>query len=233
MTRLPRKGWSKGRGTAISRGVTLRLPRRPLLALAGLALLAPVGASAANPSPVAAPSNPTPVAATPSQPSTPSTSSHTSTYTPARTYTPSPPSGPTAAQLAAQRAAARRVKAQAKAHKLALQRQRHQHQLLAAAQTHAEAVLRTELAAARRTDAVDTLAVSVADSIGAAPAGELPRAAASSGASSGGGGSIPLPALALAACAGLLGIGAAFASRRGVGFATAALSLIVLLVAGI
>jgi hypothetical protein len=217
--------------------VTLRLPSRPLLVLTGLALLAPVGASAANPSPtpVAAPSNPTPVAANPSAPSTPSTPStptrsYTPTYTPA--YRPPAPSGPTAAELAAQRAAAKKAKAQAKARKLALLRHRHQMQLLAAAQTHAEAVLRTELAAARRTDAVDTLAVSVADSIGAVPARELPRAAAS--ASGGGGGSsLPIPALALAACAGLLGIGAAFTARRGAGFATAALSLIVLLAAGV
>ena len=166
-------------------------------------------------------------------PSTPSTPpAPTRTYT--RTYTPpatTAPSGPTASQLAAQRAAAQKAKAQARAHKLAALRHRHQVQLLAAAQTHAEAVLRAELAAARRTDAVDTLAVSVADSIGAVPAGGLPRAAASAGA--GGGASFPLPALALAACAGLLGIAAAFASRRGVGFATAALSLIVLLAAGI
>ena len=216
--------------------MTLRLPSRPLLVLTGLALLAPVGASAANPSPtpVAAPSNPTPVAANPSAPSTPSTPStptrsYTPTYTPA--YRPPAPSGPTAAQLAAQRAAAKKAKAQTKARKLALLRHRHQMQLLAAAQTHAEAVLRTELAAARRTDAVDTLAVSVTDSIGAVPARELPRAAAS--ASDGGGGSLPIPALALAACAGLLGIGAAFTARRGAGFATAALSLIVLLAAGV
>jgi hypothetical protein len=217
--------------------VTLRLPSRPLLVLTGLALLAPVGASAANPSPtpVAAPSNPTPVAANPSAPSTPSTPStptrsYTPTYTPA--YRPPAPSGPTAAQLAAQRAASKKAKAQAKARKLALLRHRHQMQLLAAAQTHAEAVLRTELAAARRTDAVDTLAVSVTASIGAVPARELPRAAAS--ASAGGGGpSLPIPALALAACAGLLGIGAAFTARRSVGFATAALSLIVLLAAGV
>jgi hypothetical protein len=217
--------------------VTLRLPSRPLLVLTGLALLAPVGASAANPSPtpVAAPSNPTPVAANPSAPSTPSTPStparsYTPTYTPA--YRPPAPSGPTAAQLAARRAAAKKAKAQAKARKLALLRHRHQVQLLAAAQTHAEAVLRTELAAARRTDAVDTLAVSVTASIGAVPARELPRAAAS--ASGGGGGSsLPIPALALAACAGLLGIGAAFSARRGAGFATAALSLIVLLAAGV
>ena len=107
-------------------------------------------------------------------------------------------------------------------------------QLLAAAQTHAEAVLRTELATARRADAVDTLAVSVADSIGAAPGGELPRAAASpAGSGSGGGSSLPVPAIALAACAGLLGIAAAFAARRGMGLATAALSLLVLLLAGI
>ena len=217
--------------------MTLRLPSRPLLVLTGLALLAPVGASAANPSPtpVAAPSNPTPVAANPSAPSTPSTPStptrsYTPTYTPA--YRPPAPSGPTAAQLAAQRAAAKKAKAQTKARKLALLRHRHQMQLLAAAQTHAEAVLRTELAAARRTDAVDTLAVSVTASIGAVPARELPRAAAS--ASGGGGGSsLPIPALALAACAGLLGIGAAFTARRGAGFATAALSLIVLLAAGV
>ena len=217
--------------------MTLRLPSRPLLVLTGLALLAPVGASAANPSPtpVAAPSNPTPLAANPSAPSTPSTPStptrsYTPTYTPA--YRPPAPSGPTAAQLAAQRAAAKKAKAQAKARKLALLRHRHQMQLLAAAQTHAEAVLRTELAAARRTDAVDTLAVSVTASIGAVPVRELPRAAAS--ASGGGGGSsLPIPALALAACAGLLGIGAAFTARRGAGFATAALSLIVLLVAGV
>ena len=217
--------------------MTLRLPSRPLLVLTGLALLAPVGAGAANPSPtpVAAPSNPTPVAANPSAPSTPSTpSTPTRSYTP--TYTPAyrapAPSGPTAAQLAAQRAASKKAKAQAKARKLALLRHRHQVQLLAAAQTHAEAVLRTELAAARRTDAVDTLAVSVTASIGAVPARELPRAAASA---SGGGGdsSLPIPALALAACAGLLGIGAAFTARRGAGFATAALSLIVLLAAGV
>lgn len=217
--------------------MTLRLPSRPLLVLTGLALLAPVGASAANPSPtpVAAPSNPTPVAANPSAPSTPSTPStptrsYTPTYTPA--YRPPAPSGPTAAQLAAQRAAAKKAKAQAKARKLALLRHRHQMQLLAAAQTHAEAVLRTELAVARRTDAVDTLAVSVTDSIGAVPARELPRAAASAS-DSGGGSSLPIPALALAACAGLLGIGAAFTARRGAGFATAALSLIVLLAAGV
>ena len=217
--------------------MTLRLPSRPLLVLTGLALLAPVGASAANPSPtpVAAPSNPAPVAANPSAPSTPSTPStparsYTPTYTPA--YRPPAPSGPTAAQLAAQRAASKKAKAQAKARKLALLRHRHQVQLLAAAQTHAEAVLRTELAAARRTDAVDTLAVSVTASIGAVPARELPRAAAS--ASGGGGGSsLPIPALALAACAGLLGIGAAFTARRSAGFATAALSLIVLVAAGV
>ena len=217
--------------------MTLRLPSRPLLVLTGLALLAPVGASAANPSPtpVAAPSNPAPVAANPSAPSTPSTPStparsYTPTYTPA--YRPPAPSGPTGAQLAAQRAASKKAKAQAKARKLALLRHRHQVQLLAAAQTHAEAVLRTELAAARRTDAVDTLAVSVTASIGAVPARELPRAAASASAG-GGGSSLPIPALALAACAGLLGIGAAFTARRGAGFATAALSLIVLLAAGV
>jgi hypothetical protein len=214
--------------------VTLRLPSRPLLLLAGLALLAPVGASAANPSPtpVAAPSNPTPVAANPSTPSTP-THSYTRTYTPPATTR---PSGPTATQLVAQRAAARKLKTQAKARKLAAQRHRHQMQLLAAAQTHTEAVLQAELAAARRSDAVDSLAVSVVASIGAAPAGELPRASSSNAASGGGGGgtSFPLPALALAACAGLLGLAAAFTARRGVGLVTAALSLLVLLlVAGI
>ena len=107
-------------------------------------------------------------------------------------------------------------------------------QLLAAAQAHAEAVLRAELTAARRTDAVDTLAISVTDSIGAAPARELPQASASHSASgSGGAGSLPIPALALAAAAAILGIGAAFAARRSIGFATASLSLLVLLVAGI
>jgi hypothetical protein len=215
--------------------VTLRLPSRPLLALAGLALLAPVAASAASPSPapVAAPSNPAPVAASPTQPSTPTTT-RTSSRTYTRTYTPPAPSGPSAAQLAAQRAATQRAKAQARARKLAEQRRLHQMQLLAAAQTHSEAVLRSELAAARRADAVDTLAVSVADSIGAVPGGELPRVAASPASGSGGGGaSIPVPVIALAACAGLLGIAAAFAARRGVGLVTAALSLIVLLLAGI
>jgi hypothetical protein len=142
-------------------------------------------------------------------------------------------SGPTAAQIAAQRAAEARAKAQAKAKALAARRHRHQLQLLAAAQTHAEAVLRAELAAARRSDAVDSLALSVADSIGAAPARELPRAAASIGGAGGGGASFPIPALALAACAGLLGLAAAFASRRGVGFVTASLTLLLLLVAGI
>ncbi|MDP9255084.1 MAG: hypothetical protein M3Q31_00785, partial [Actinomycetota bacterium] len=163
-------------------------------------------------------------------PSTP-TRSYTPTYTPA--YSPPAPSGPTAAQLAERRAAAKKAKAQAKARKLAVLRHRHQMQLLAAAQTHAEAVLRTELAAARRTDAVDTLAVSVTASIGAVPARELPRAAVSAGSSGGGGPSIPLVAMMLAGCAGLLGIAAAFAARRSVGFATAALSLVVLLAAGV
>ena len=106
-------------------------------------------------------------------------------------------------------------------------------QLLAAAQAHAEAVLRAELTAARRTDAVDTLAISVTDSIGAAPARELPQAAASHSASGSGDASLPIPAIALAAAAAILGIGAAFAARRGMGFATASLSILVLLVAGI
>jgi hypothetical protein len=178
------------------------------------------------------------VAATPSSPSTPATTS--SPPTPTRTYTrtytppatPATPAAPSASQLAAQRAAVQRAKAQAKARKLAELRHVHQMQLLAAAQTHTEAVLRTQLAAARRTDAVDELAVSVAGSIGAAPTGQLSRAAASSG-GGGGGASLPIPALALAACAGLLGIGAAFASRRGAGLVTAALALFALLVAGI
>ena len=212
----------------------LRLPSRPLIAFACLALAAPVAASAADPSPtpVAAPSNPTPVAATPTQPSAPSTTTQR-TYTSTRTYTPRvnvAPSGPTAAQRAATVRAARQAKARkaAKARK-----ERRQLQLLAAAQTHAEAVLRAELTDARRTDAVDRFAVSVADSIGATPAGDLPRAAAAAASGGSGGSSIPLPALMLAACAALLGIGAAFASRRGVGFATAALSLLVLLLTGI
>lgn len=212
----------------------LRLPSRPLIAFACLALAAPVAASAADPSPtpVAAPSNPAPVAATPAQPPAPPpttqrTSTSTRTYTPPATVT---PTGPTAAQ----RAAAARAQKQAKARKAAAaRRERRQLQLLAAAQTHAEAVLRAELTAARRTDAVDRFAVTVADSIGAAPAGDLAQAASGPAKESGGGGSIPLPALMLAACAALLGIGAALASRRGVGFATAALPLLVLLLTGI
>jgi hypothetical protein len=81
---------------------------------------------------------------------------------------------------------------------------------------------------------VDLLAGSVAASIGALPAGErASTAAASAASSSSGGGSMPLPALLLAACAGLLGLGAAFASRRGLGFATAALPILALLLAGI
>jgi hypothetical protein len=215
--------------------VTPRLPSRPLLALVGLALLAPAAATAANPSPVAAPTSPAPVAATPPQtPVTPPPATTTRrTYTPAPTYTPPAkvtPTGPTPAQ----RAAARRAQQKLKAHTLALARQhRRQVQLLAAAQTHSEAVLRTELAAAKRANAVDLLAGSVAESIGAAPAGRLEGAAAAPAAAGSGGGSMPLPALMLAACAALLGAGAAFASRRGVGFATASLSLLVLLLAGI
>jgi len=205
---------------------------RPLLALACLAFVAPVAASAADPpAPVAAPSNnPAPVAATPTQPPTPPASQpRTYTYTPSRTYRPRATStGPTAAQLAA----ARRARQQAKARKAAATRRaRHQFQLLAAAQTHAEAVLRAELKAARETNAVDLLAGSVAESIGAVPAGERASTAAASAASGSGGGgaSVPLPALVLAACAGLLGIGAAFTSRRGLGFATAALTILALL----
>jgi hypothetical protein len=106
-------------------------------------------------------------------------------------------------------------------------------QLLAAAQTHAEAVLRAELTAARRANAVELLAGSVAGSIGAAPAEQLAGRPAAPVSARSGGGSMPLPALMLGACAALLGIGAAFASRRGAGFATASLSLLVLLLAGI
>jgi hypothetical protein len=208
-----------------------RLLSRPLLALACLAFVAPVAAGAADPSPapVAAPSNnPAPVAATPTQPSPPPPSRpRTYTYTPSRTSTPAS-TGPTAAQ----RAAARRARQQANARKAAATRRaRHQFQLLAAAQTHAEAVLRAELKAARETNAVDLLAGSVAESIGAVPAGERASTAAASAASgsSGGGASVPLPAIVLAACAGLLGIGAAFTSRRGLGFATAALPILALL----
>ena len=208
--------------------MTPRLPSRPLLALTLLALHAPVAASAADPSPapVAAPSGPAPVAATPAQPSTPPAAPRR-TYT--RTYTaPAPvaPSGPTAAQ----RTAARRARQQAQARKAAAERrQRHQMQLLAAAQTHTEAVLRAELKSASQTNAVDLLAGSVAESIGAVPAGGLPSAAAAPTGGGGGGAPIPLPALMLAACAGLLGIGAALASRRGVGFATAALPILLFL----
>jgi hypothetical protein len=219
--------------------VTLRLPSCPLSFLVGLALLAPVAASAADsPSPVAAPSNPGPVAATPARTATPpattTTPARTATYTPtyrapAATHTVTP-TGPTPAQ----RAAAKRAKLKAKAHRLALaRRHRRQVQLLAAAQTHAEAVLRAELTAAKRTNAVVLLAGSVTQSIGAAPAERLTGARAAPEPGSSGGGSMPLPALMLGACAALLGIGAAFASRRGVGFVTASLSLLVLLLAGI
>lgn len=206
-----------------------RLLSRPLLALACLAFVAPVAASAADPAPVAAPSNnPVPVAATPAQPST-TPASTPRTYTPSRTYTPPATStGPTAAQLAAARRARQQVKARTAA---AARRARHQFQLLAAAQTHTEAVLRAELKAAKETNAVDLLAGSVAESIGAVPAGERASTAATSAASGSGGGgaSVPLAALVLAACAGLLGIGAAFTSRRGLGFATAALPILALL----
>ena len=214
-----------------------RLLSRPLLALACLAFVAPVAASAADPSPapVAAPSNnPAPVAATPAQPST-TPASTPRTYTPSRTYTssrtytaPATSTGPTAAQLAAARRARQQVKARKAA---AARRARHQFQLLAAAQTHTEAVLRAELKAAKETNAVDLLAGSVAESIGAVPAGERASTAATSAASGSGSGgaSVPLAALVLAACAGLLGIGAAFTSRRGLGFATAALPILALL----
>jgi hypothetical protein len=216
--------------------VTPRLPCRPLSVLVGLALLAPVGASAADsPAPLAAPSNPNPVAATPTQTTTPpasTTTAPTHTYTPVY-HTPATvkaPAGPTPAQLAA----AKRARQQAKAKQLAAARKhRRQMQLLAAAQTHAEAVLRAELTAAKRTNAVELLAGSVTESIGAAPAEQLADAAAPRASNSSGGGAMPLPALMLGACAALLGIGAAFASRRGVGFATASLCLLVLLLAGI
>jgi hypothetical protein len=216
--------------------VTPRLPSRPLSVLVGLALLAPVAASAADsPSPLAAPSNPNPVAAAPK----PTTTTPASTTTaPRRTYTPAyhppatvnKPAGPTQAQLAA----AKRARQRAKAKQLAAARKhRHQMQLLAAAQTHAEAVLRAELTAAKRTNAVELLAGSVTQSIGAAPAEQLVGAPAAQPSGSSGGGSMPLPALMLGACAALLGIGAAFASRRGICFVTASLSLLVLLLAGI
>jgi hypothetical protein len=219
--------------------VTPRLPSRPLSVLVGLALLAPVGASAADsPAPLAAPSNPNPVAATPKSTTPPASTTTTTTTTTRRTSTPvyhapatvNKPAGPTPAQLAA----AKRARQQTKAKQLAAARKhRHQMQLLAAAQAHAEAVLRAELTAAKRTNAVELLAGSVTQSIGAAPAEQLVGAPTASGSSSSGGGSMPLPALMLGACAALLGIGAAFASRRGVGFATASLSLLVLLLAGI
>ena len=125
------------------------------------------------------------------------------TYTPSRTYTPVSvaPSGPTAAQRAA--APPRPSAGEGPQGRRRAARERHQMQLLAAAQTHAEAVLRAELKAARETNAVDLLAGSVAESIGAVPAGDLPStAAASAGGSSGGGASFPMPALMLAACAG-------------------------------
>ena len=175
-----------------------------------------------------APNNPAPVAATPTQPSA---ARHAAAHVHADAHLHAVahvhagrPAGPTAAQLAR---SATRTRQQAKARKAAATRRaRHQFQLLAAAQTHAEAVLARR--ARRRpgdTNAVDLLAGSVAESIGAAPAGErrehAQRPSAASG--SGGGASVPLPALVLAACAGLLGIGAAFTSRRGLGFATAAL----------
>ena len=108
-------------------------------------------------------------------------------------------------------------------------------QLLAAAQTHTEAVLRAELKAARETNAVD-LPRRLRRRVDRRRARRQP-------AEHGRGTrrrrlrrrrrSVPLPALMLAACAGLLGIGAAFASRRGVGFATAALPILALLLAGI
>src|SRR4029079_2076572 len=86
---------------------------------------------------------------------------------------------------AAQLAAARRARQQAKARKAAATRRaRHQFQLLGGAQTDAEAVLRAELKAARETNAVDLLAGSVAESIGAVPAGERASTAAASPASS-------------------------------------------------
>jgi hypothetical protein len=209
--------------------VTLRLPSRPLSVLVGLALLAPAAARAADPpAPLAAPSAHAP-AATPPAPVT-TAPQRTSTYTPASTAPVQTPNVPTAAQRAAERRATQRARAGRLA---AARRHRQQLQLLAAAQTHAEAVLRAELTAARRANAVALLAGSVADSIGAAPAARLSGASAMRPAVSSGGGSMPLPALMLGACAALLGVAAAFASRRGAGFATASLSLLVLLLAGI
>jgi hypothetical protein len=91
---------------------------------------------------------------------------------------------------------------------------------------------RAERTTARRANAVELLAGSVSGSIGAAPAERLAAAApAATLASASGGGSLPLPALLLGACAALLGIGAVVASRRGLGFATASLSLLVLVLA--
>jgi hypothetical protein len=158
------------------------------------------------------------------------TSTYTPSSTPASTAPVQTPNVPTAAQRAAERRATQRARAGRLA---AARRHRQQLQLLAAAQTHAEAVLRAELTSARRANAVALLAGSVADSIGAAPAARLSGASAMRPAVSSGGGSMPLPALMLGACAALLGVAAAFASRRGAGFATASLSLLVLLLAGI
>ena len=221
--------------------MTPRLLSRPLALLVALALVAPAAASAGTPSPVAAPTTPAPVAATPKQTATPPATTRTVTPTTTRrasTYTPSSrvatipvrPAGPTPAQ----RAAARRAKLKARQHALAAARKhREKLQLLAAAQAHSEAVLRAELTAAKRANAVEVLAGSVAGSIGAAPARPLHGAPTATVARSSGGGSPPLPALMLGACAALLGIGAAFAARRGPGLVTASLSLLVLLLAGI
>ena len=221
-------------GAAIPRGVTLRLPRRSLSVLVGAALLAPAAASAADvPAPLAAPTSPAPVAATPSRAATPpaaATTTRTSSSTPSYTVPATPAAaGPTPGE----RAAARRAAERARTQKIAAARaQRHRLQLLAAAQTHSEAVLRAERTTARRANAVELLAGSVSGSIGAAPAEGLAAAApAATPSSASGGGSLPLPALLLGACAALLGVGAVVASRRGPGFAAASLSLLVLVLA--
>lgn len=234
MARLPPEGWLRAAGAGIPRGVTLRLPSLPLSALVGIALLTPAVASAADvPSPLAAPTSPAPVAATPARAATPPTAAtHTSTSTPSSTPPATvPPAGPTPGERAAARRAAERARMQGIA---AARAQRHRLQLLAAAQTHSEAVLRAERTEARRANAVELLAGSVTGSIGAAPAERLAAAAPAVPLTSASGiGSLPLPALVLGACAALLGIGAVFASRRGLGVATASLSLVVLLLAAI
>ena len=96
------------------------------------------------------------------------------TYTPSRTYTPPATRRAQRADGGAARGGPARPPAGQGPQGRGSAPPRHQLQLLAAAQTHTEAVLRAELAAARQTDAVDQLAGSVAETIGAAPAGEPP-----------------------------------------------------------